>query len=61
MRRKTYHFKAAVSDGKHHDGECEGIVEASNETSARRAIADQVVQDGRKNKRHWTATHIELN
>jgi hypothetical protein len=60
MRKKTYNFTATVSDGKHHDSECEGIVKASSEAEARRAVADWVVEDGRKKKRNWNATTIEF-
>lgn len=37
---RTYDFTAIVSDGKRADGECVGIVTASSEAEARRAIAD---------------------
>jgi hypothetical protein len=53
MRRRTYHFTATVSDGKHHDGEHVGIVKARSE-------AEAVREDGARKKRTWTATHIEL-
>lgn len=57
---RTYRFTATVSDGKRADGECEGIVKASSEAEARTAIADWVVEDGRKKKRNWHAVSIEL-
>ncbi|MGW6261345.1 hypothetical protein [Streptomyces sp. NPDC055085] len=59
--RRTYHWTAAVSDGKHHDGEAAGTVTASSEAEARHAIAAQVRQDGLRKKRTWTATSIELH
>jgi hypothetical protein len=61
MGRRTYNFTATVSDGKHHDGEHVGIVRASSEAEARRAIAEAVREDGARKKRNWTATHIELS
>jgi hypothetical protein len=58
--KKTYRWTAAVSDGKHHDGEAAGTVRASSEAEARAAVADWVRQDGARKNRTWTATHIEL-
>lgn len=57
---RTYHWTAAVSDGKHHDGESAGTVRASSEAEARRLVADWIRQDGARKKRDWTATHIDL-
>lgn len=58
---KTYSWTAAVSDGKHHDGESAGTVRASSEAEARRLVADWVREDGARKNRTWTATYIELN
>lgn len=58
--KKTYRFTAAVSDGKHHDGEHVGTVRASSEAEARAAVAEAVREDGARKKRNWTATRIEL-
>lgn len=59
---RTYRFTAAVSDGKHDDGESAGTVRANSEAEARRAIAESVREDGARkgSRRPWTATHIEL-
>ena len=57
---RTYRWTAAVSDGKHHDGESVGTVRASSEAEARRLVADWVRQDGARKGRTWTATHIDL-
>ncbi|MGV9888373.1 hypothetical protein [Streptomyces sp. NPDC003395] len=57
---RTYRFTATISDGKHHDGESVGTVQARSEAEARRAVADWVRQDGARKNRTWTATHIEL-
>jgi hypothetical protein len=61
MPKRTYHWTAQVSDGKHHDGEATGTVKAGSEAEARRAIAEWVRQDGARKKRTWTATHIDLS
>jgi len=58
---KTYRWTAAVSDGKHHDGESVGTVRAGSEAEARRLVADWVQQDGARKRRTWTATNIELH
>ncbi|MFJ9101255.1 hypothetical protein ACIRJM_22635 [Streptomyces sp. NPDC102405] len=57
---RTYRWTAAVSDGKHHDGESAGTVRASSEAEARRLVAEWVQKDGARKKRTWTATSIEL-
>jgi hypothetical protein len=58
---RNYRWKAAVSDGKHHDGESAGTVRASSEAEARRLVAEWVRNDGLRKKRNWTVTHIELS
>ncbi|CAM5603147.1 hypothetical protein [Streptomyces coeruleorubidus] len=58
---RTYRWKAAVSDGRHHDGESVGTVRAGSEAEARRLVADWVREDGARKNRSWTATHIELS
>ena len=58
---RTYRWEAAVSDGKHHDGESAGTVRADSEAEARRLVAEWVRNDGLRKKRNWTATHIELS
>jgi hypothetical protein len=58
--KKTYHWTAQVSDGKHDDGESAGTVRASSEAEARRAVAEWVRQDGARKNRTWTATNIQL-
>ncbi|MFI1166544.1 hypothetical protein ACH4UM_23810 [Streptomyces sp. NPDC020801] len=60
MAKKTYHWTAAVSDGRHHDGESAGTVRASSEAEARALVVDWVRQDGARKKRTWTATDITL-
>lgn len=59
---RTYHWTAAVSDGKRHDGESAGTVRASSEAEARTAIAEWVRQDGirKGNRRPWIASNIQL-
>jgi len=58
---KTYRWTAAVSDGKHYDGESVGTVRAGSEAEARRLVADWVQQDGARKGHTWTATNIELH
>jgi hypothetical protein len=57
---RTYRWTAQVSDGKHHDGESAGTVQADNEVEARWLVAEWVRNNGTRKKRNWTATHIEL-
>jgi hypothetical protein len=60
---KTWHFKAAVSDGKHDDGDSRGTVRASTEAEARKDVAEWVREDGKRkgHKRPWTASNIQLH
>ncbi|MFE9432355.1 hypothetical protein ACFYNA_15355 [Streptomyces sp. NPDC006640] len=61
MRKKTYSFTAAVSDGKRHDGEVVGTVEAVSEEAALSAIAESVVHAGQKRWAIWRASNIKLS
>ncbi|MFI8191381.1 hypothetical protein ACIF8T_21600 [Streptomyces sp. NPDC085946] len=58
---RTYRWTAQVSDGRHHDGEATGTVQADSDTEARRLVAEWIRDNGARKKRDWTATRIELN
>jgi hypothetical protein len=60
--KKTWHWTADVSDGRHDDGESAGTVRASSEAEARKAVAEWVRRDGvrKGHRRPWTARNIQL-